>query len=96
MLSVALVTSAALLFLPHEPGSAQTAGGTGIANPYPALGSLGTDDLVYRQQQEQLEFSYEAIQSGKKPPISFSIHTKSSPRWIFFRSPRDSIFPMRL
>jgi len=79
MLSVALVTSAALLFLPHEPGSAQTAGGTGIANPYPALGSLGTDDLVYRQQQEQLEFSYEAIQSGKKPPdlVFYSYKVKS-------------------
>lgn len=63
-----LVTSAALLFIPHEPVSAQTASGPGFANPYPALGSLGTDDLVYRQQQEQLEFSYEAIQSGKKPP----------------------------
>ncbi len=35
---------------------------------YPALGSLGPDDLIYTQQQEQLSQSYAAIQGGKKLP----------------------------
>jgi murein DD-endopeptidase MepM/ murein hydrolase activator NlpD len=36
--------------------------------PYPSLGSMGQDDLIYRQHQEQLERSYEAIQNGESPP----------------------------
>jgi murein DD-endopeptidase MepM/ murein hydrolase activator NlpD len=35
---------------------------------YPALGSLGPDDFIYEQQQEQLAQSYAAIQNGKTPP----------------------------
>jgi murein DD-endopeptidase MepM/ murein hydrolase activator NlpD len=35
---------------------------------YPALGSLGPDDFIYEQQQEQLAQSYAAIQNGKRPP----------------------------
>jgi murein DD-endopeptidase MepM/ murein hydrolase activator NlpD len=35
---------------------------------YPALGSLGPDDIIYTQQQEQLAQSYAAIQGGKKAP----------------------------
>lgn len=35
---------------------------------YPALGSLGQDDFIYAQQQEQLAQSYAAIQSGKELP----------------------------
>jgi murein DD-endopeptidase MepM/ murein hydrolase activator NlpD len=38
------------------------------AAQYPSFGSLGQDDLIYRQHQEQLEISYEAIQNGKAPP----------------------------
>jgi murein DD-endopeptidase MepM/ murein hydrolase activator NlpD len=38
------------------------------ASAYPALGSLGPDDFIYAQQQEQLAASYVAIQSGKAPP----------------------------
>jgi murein DD-endopeptidase MepM/ murein hydrolase activator NlpD len=38
------------------------------AAPYPQLGSLGQDDLIFKQQQEQLARSYEAIQSGGSPP----------------------------
>ncbi|MGA2547798.1 MAG: M23 family metallopeptidase [Rectinemataceae bacterium] len=38
------------------------------AQAYPPLGSLGPDDLIYTQQQEQLAQSYAAIQSGKRPP----------------------------
>jgi murein DD-endopeptidase MepM/ murein hydrolase activator NlpD len=38
------------------------------SSPYPILGSLGTGDYIYTQQQEQLARSYEAIQSGKEPP----------------------------
>jgi murein DD-endopeptidase MepM/ murein hydrolase activator NlpD len=36
--------------------------------PYPQLGSLGQDDLIFKQQQEQLARSYEAIQGGGTPP----------------------------
>jgi murein DD-endopeptidase MepM/ murein hydrolase activator NlpD len=35
---------------------------------YPELGSLGPDDLIYKQQQEQLAQSYAAMQSGNKAP----------------------------
>jgi murein DD-endopeptidase MepM/ murein hydrolase activator NlpD len=38
------------------------------SSAYPALGSLGRDDFIYAQQQEQLAQSYAAIQSGKAPP----------------------------
>jgi murein DD-endopeptidase MepM/ murein hydrolase activator NlpD len=38
------------------------------ASSYPALGSLGPDDFIYAQQQEQLAQSYAAIQNGKSPP----------------------------
>lgn len=39
------------------------------SNPdYPLLGSLGPDDPIYLQQQEQLAASYEAIKSGVKGP----------------------------
>ncbi len=62
------VFAPSLLMLCIPPVPAQTLGGAGGALPYPSLGSLGTDDLIFRQQQEQLERSYEAIQSGKTPP----------------------------
>jgi murein DD-endopeptidase MepM/ murein hydrolase activator NlpD len=46
---------------------------------YPALGSLGTDDFIYAQQQEQLAQSYAAIQAGKQPPdlvlYSYTVRT---------------------
>jgi murein DD-endopeptidase MepM/ murein hydrolase activator NlpD len=45
-------------------GAARSAG----AQAYPVLGSLGPEDLIYTQQQEQLAQSYAAIQSGKEPP----------------------------
>jgi murein DD-endopeptidase MepM/ murein hydrolase activator NlpD len=35
---------------------------------YPLLGSLGSDDLIYRQHQEQLAASYAALQTGKSLP----------------------------
>jgi murein DD-endopeptidase MepM/ murein hydrolase activator NlpD len=35
---------------------------------YPALGSLGTDDLIYTQQQEQLAQSYKALHGGGSSP----------------------------
>jgi murein DD-endopeptidase MepM/ murein hydrolase activator NlpD len=35
---------------------------------YPALSSLGPDDFIYAQQQEQLAQSYADIQNGKSPP----------------------------
>lgn len=35
---------------------------------YPLLGSLGPEDAIYRQQQEQLEASYSAIVTGKRGP----------------------------
>jgi murein DD-endopeptidase MepM/ murein hydrolase activator NlpD len=38
------------------------------AEAYPALGSLGPDDFIYAQQQEQLAQSYAAIQGGRQPP----------------------------
>jgi murein DD-endopeptidase MepM/ murein hydrolase activator NlpD len=43
-------------------------GGAVWAQAYPALGSLGQDDLIYTQQQEQLAQSYSAIQGGKPLP----------------------------
>jgi murein DD-endopeptidase MepM/ murein hydrolase activator NlpD len=39
------------------------------AQDYPSLGSLGPDDMIYAQQQEQLAQSYAAIRAGKKPPV---------------------------
>jgi murein DD-endopeptidase MepM/ murein hydrolase activator NlpD len=49
------------------------------AAPYPLLGSLGPDDFIYEQQQEQLAQSYAAIKSGKEPPdlviYSYSPHS---------------------
>ncbi len=38
------------------------------AQAYPAFSTLGQDDIIYAQQQEQLARSYEAIQNGTKPP----------------------------
>jgi murein DD-endopeptidase MepM/ murein hydrolase activator NlpD len=35
---------------------------------YPSLGSLGQDDYIYAQQQEQLAQSYAALKSGRLPP----------------------------
>jgi murein DD-endopeptidase MepM/ murein hydrolase activator NlpD len=43
--------------------SAQTS-----ASSYPSLGSLGPDDLIFRQHQEQLAASYAALRSGKAVP----------------------------
>ncbi len=50
--------------------AAGTARGASPASPgpYPAFGSLGRDDVIYRQHQEQLELSYAALQGGKAPP----------------------------
>ena len=47
---------------------------------YPQLGSLGPDDLIFKQQQEQLAASYEAIQMGHEPPelILYSYMVRSS------------------
>jgi murein DD-endopeptidase MepM/ murein hydrolase activator NlpD len=38
------------------------------AQAYPALSSLGPDDVISIQRQELLEQSYAAIRSGSKPP----------------------------
>jgi murein DD-endopeptidase MepM/ murein hydrolase activator NlpD len=35
---------------------------------YPKLGSLGPDDPIYRQHQDQLAASYAALKTGKQPP----------------------------
>ena len=40
----------------------------GQSQAYPQLGSLGQDDIIYMQQQEQLAQSYAAIQGGKVLP----------------------------
>ncbi len=49
------------------------------AQGYPAMGSLGQDDLIYLQQQEQLAQSYTAIQGGKALPellvYSYTVHS---------------------
>jgi murein DD-endopeptidase MepM/ murein hydrolase activator NlpD len=52
----------ALLAIAWAPSSAQPRAA------YPSFGSLGQDDVIYRQHQEQLERSYEAIQNGDAPP----------------------------
>ena len=48
------------------------------AQSYPPLGSLGPDDIIYAQQQDQLAQSYAAIQSGRKLPdlviYSYVVH----------------------
>lgn len=49
------------------PAASAQAAAQGSAS-YPALGSLGQDDFIYAQQQEQLAASYAAIQSGKAAP----------------------------
>lgn len=51
----------AFLAIAWAPSSAQP-------RAYPSFGSLGQDDVIYRQHQEQLERSYEAIQNGDAPP----------------------------
>jgi murein DD-endopeptidase MepM/ murein hydrolase activator NlpD len=38
------------------------------AQSYPAIGSLGPDDIIYAQQQEELAQSYAALRSAKEPP----------------------------
>jgi murein DD-endopeptidase MepM/ murein hydrolase activator NlpD len=56
----------------------------GVAQAYPVLGSLGPDDLIYTQQQEQLAQSYGAIQVGKKPPdLVIYSYTVRSPVDLF-------------
>jgi murein DD-endopeptidase MepM/ murein hydrolase activator NlpD len=51
----------------------------GWTQAYPALGSLGQDDVIYMQQQEQLAQSYAAIQGGKPLPdlviYSYVVHS---------------------
>jgi len=44
------------------------------------LGSLGPDDLIFKQQQEQLEASYAAIMAGRRPPelVLYEYAVKSS------------------
>jgi len=48
------------------------------AQSYPPLGSLGPDDIIYAQQQDQLAQSYAAMQSGRKIPdlviYSYVVH----------------------
>ncbi len=58
----------ARLALPVLLAAASSASAAAQAQDYPALSSLGPDDIIYAQQQEQLARSYEAIQGGKKPP----------------------------
>lgn len=47
---------------------------------YPVLGTLGPDDPIYRQQQEQLEASYAAIVNGSASPalVLYSYEPKAS------------------
>jgi len=49
---------------------------------YPLLASLGPDDLIFQQQQEQLAASYAALERGLEPPellfYSYSIRTAPS------------------
>lgn len=63
-----LAVFAAFLAIP-SPAQAQ----------YPALGSLGPDDAIYRQQQEQLQASYAAVASGGAGPalVIYSWQAKS-------------------
>lgn len=51
-----------------QTASAPLSSPKAFAGPYPQLGSLGRDDLIYRQHQEQLELSYAALQSGTPVP----------------------------
>lgn len=46
---------------------------------YPRLGSLGPDDLIFKQQQEQLAASYAALQLGKTAPdlVLFAYYVKA-------------------
>jgi murein DD-endopeptidase MepM/ murein hydrolase activator NlpD len=53
---------------------------SGAEISYPALGSLGPDDFIYVQQQEQLAESYAALHNGKRPPelVIYSYTVKST------------------
>jgi murein DD-endopeptidase MepM/ murein hydrolase activator NlpD len=62
--------------------TAAAAPALGAVEPaYPRLGSLGPDDLIFKQQQEQLAASYSALQLGKEPPdlVLYSYTVKAGP-----------------
>jgi murein DD-endopeptidase MepM/ murein hydrolase activator NlpD len=73
---LALACSALALAASPAPATAQAASG----GAYPALGTLGQDDMIYAQQQEQLARSYADLQSGKVPPelLFFSYTVRSA------------------
>jgi murein DD-endopeptidase MepM/ murein hydrolase activator NlpD len=87
--ALALVIFAALCgpaaAAPQSPAAAPSGPAAGqAAKAYPALGSLGPDDMIYAQQQEQLAQSYSAIQNGKKmPELVFYTFTVRSPVDLF-------------
>jgi len=60
-----LAVSAALAL---AAGSQWAAGAPQPAAAYPVLGSLGADDFVYAQQQDQLARSYAALKGGGRVP----------------------------
>jgi len=68
-IALALLALAASIRLPAEV-------------PYPRLGSLGPDDLIFKQQQEQLAASYSALELGREPPelviYSYSVKAGAS------------------
>jgi murein DD-endopeptidase MepM/ murein hydrolase activator NlpD len=67
---LSIASSARAEPLPAQPSAS--------AISYPALGSLGPDDFIYAQHQEQLAQSYAALQNGKRPPelviYSYAVH----------------------
>jgi murein DD-endopeptidase MepM/ murein hydrolase activator NlpD len=75
-LAIAASLAAWALALP-EASPAQPAA---EAMSYPALSSLGPDDFIYAQHQEQLAQSYSALQNGKLPPelVVYSYVVRSS------------------
>jgi murein DD-endopeptidase MepM/ murein hydrolase activator NlpD len=78
ILSASLVLTAALAFGSAAWAETYPAQPSASAISYPALGSLGQDDFIYAQHQEQLAQSYIALQNGKRPPelviYSYTVH----------------------
>jgi len=78
ILSAGLALAAAFSLGSYAHAETPPAQPSASAMPYPALGSLGPDDFIYAQHQEQLAQSYAALQNGKRPPelviYSYTVH----------------------
>lgn len=60
--------------------------------PYPRLGSLGPDDLMYRQHQEEVAAAYAALGSGSSAPdLIFYVYVPTSAVDIFSLAARLSL-----